>query len=458
MVAIETRYGLLQVGDQRQDLIVQFLTQYGEWAWLEVMFVGAQLPPRARILDIGACLGTFGLGLENVRDDIGGVVYCEANPAVATVLEQNIGSLARAPSEVMRAVVTGSAPVMVGRMPDGNWGALSFADGAVGAHEVKAAGATTLSTLRQSCGPFDLIKIDAEGMENEILAADENHLRASRPLLWLECLEDARSLALAEWLLSLGYQLHYFAYSAFNPDNVKQNSARIFPIAFEAGLLASTSTKVALPADLPGQQFVLRPIRSAEDLRAALWETPRWGLPGWESLDPQALTAFAGRYFLNRRYENFLTQGEISKPLSGLPDERHLADELLLQLAAMYHARGAAEQAHAEAEAHVASLNARIEALFRGRTAFLTEIEALRLSSEEMKLAHEDELRALRHDLAAARNTILTQILQGASLESTLADTRQQLATDADEITALRRRLQTLEHELGQKIAALALV
>jgi hypothetical protein len=343
-------------------------------------------------------------------------------------------------------------------MPEGNWGALSFAEGAEGPHEVTPAGSTTLAALRQSYGPFDLIKIDAEGLEHAILAADEDYLRSSRPLLWLECREDAASVALAEWLLSLGYQLHYFAFSSFNPDNVKQNNARIFPVAFEAGLLASASTEVAMPADLPPHQFILRRIHSAEDLRVALWESPRWGLPGWESLDPAALTALAGRYFLNRRYERFLSPGEDPKPHSGLQDERRLVDELQLQLTALDHARRAAEQVHAEAQAQIADLNARIDALYRGRTAFLTEIEALRLSSEEMKLAHQDEVRALRRDLAAARNTILSQSLQDAVLENALTDSRQQLATQAEEIVALRRRLHALEHELGQKIAALAFV
>ena len=86
--AIDTRYGRLSIpgGD---DVVSQFLVRCGEWGWDEVGFVASTLPERARVLDIGAYLGTFGLGL-SARKQLGFLCLVEANPRILPLLRANI--------------------------------------------------------------------------------------------------------------------------------------------------------------------------------------------------------------------------------------------------------------------------------------------------------------------------------------------------------------------------------
>ena len=68
MGSIDTRYGVLSAPDGDGDIILEFLSRYGEWAWMEVSFIASLLKPGARVLDAGAFLGTFGLGLGGLVD------------------------------------------------------------------------------------------------------------------------------------------------------------------------------------------------------------------------------------------------------------------------------------------------------------------------------------------------------------------------------------------------------
>src|SRR5262249_13988082 len=65
---IVTRYGVLTVPNTSTDVIGRFLARYGEWAWDEVSFLAPLLPNGAHVLDVGAFVGTFGLGLALRRE------------------------------------------------------------------------------------------------------------------------------------------------------------------------------------------------------------------------------------------------------------------------------------------------------------------------------------------------------------------------------------------------------
>lgn len=307
MPLVETRYGQFAVPDTAEDLIGQFLSRYGEWAWDEVVFVASNLAPGARVLDVGAYLGTFGLGL-SLRQHLASVCYVEANPNVAPLLRDNIRRLKRQPSQVVAALAyAGGEPPTTGHIDGTNWGALSFAPNASG--EVFAQppeAVVTLAELRELHGPFDLIKLDVEGMERELIESDAEFFRSGRCLLWLECNEHAASLDLINVLLGLELDVYYFAFPSYNPNNYRNDPAAIFPFAFEGGLLAGRHLAPELDPSLQAHGCLLRPIRSAEDLRQALWRTPRWGLKEWEARSASEVAALASRILLGQEYDSFI--------------------------------------------------------------------------------------------------------------------------------------------------------
>ena len=311
MPLVETRYGQFVVPENTDDLIGQFLTRYGEWAWDEVTFVASNLAPGARVLDVGAYLGTFGLGL-SLRQHLASVCYVEANPNVTPLLRENIRQLKRQPSQVVAALAyTGGEPPEMAHIDGANWGALSFAANSSGELFTQLPESyVTLAELRQLYGPFDLIKLDVEGMERELIESDADFLRTGRCHLWLECNERTSSIELVETLLGFDLDVFFFAFPSHNPDNYRKDPETLLPFAFEAGLLAGRNLAPALDANLLAHGCILRSIRSTDDLRQALWRTPRWGLKDWEGRSASEVAALAGRILVGQDYSKFVENGE----------------------------------------------------------------------------------------------------------------------------------------------------
>jgi len=301
--SIPTRYGPLHLTGRDPDLIEGFLRRYGEWGWDEACFIASILPDGARVLDIGAFLGTFGLGVSLLRP-LAGLCAVEANPTLLPCLAANL-RLARCPAVAVEAMVAApGAPPRPGAAPAGNASAASFASDAQG--DPVPARALTLDHLCAAHGPFDLIKLDAEGMEAEILRSDAAALAGGGTALWVECNEEPRALDLCALLLDWGLEVHYFAAPSHNPDNRGRDSAPVLPWAYEAGLLAAPRRTPRLDSDLQRHHCILQRIGSVAELEEALWRTPRWGMADWPVDDPAALAALAGRTIRNQPRSGFL--------------------------------------------------------------------------------------------------------------------------------------------------------
>jgi FkbM family methyltransferase len=304
---IDTRYGPVLVPHAETDLISRFLACYGEWAQLEIEFIASVVDDGARVADIGAYLGTFGLGLSSLKP-LRQVSFVEANPAIVPLLKCNVERNCEAPAAVIGALIGPEDRRYSGWQVEGNMGTTSFAENPnTGATIAVAAPETwiSLATLNGQQGGFDLIKLDVEGLELPILRDSTALLRREHATLWIECNETPGSIELAGFLLDCGYDLYYFAFPAFNRDNFKRCSRQLLPFAYEAGLLACRR-ELTLPASLAERGCWLERIASGESLRQALWRTPRWA-PGQVAAEraEQAL-ALTVHALSGDRYSQFL--------------------------------------------------------------------------------------------------------------------------------------------------------
>lgn len=305
---LDTRYGSLCIPDTTGDLIGRFIATYGEWAHDEVRFVAGALPRGpVRVLDVGSFVGTFGIGLTS-EADVSSVVFVEANPLVVDALRTNVETLLKVPASVVEAAVVPDGRELTGLYHADNLGSLSFADtGELGRVEAeRPARFVSLLDLSQEHGGFDLIKMDVEGLERSILEAAPSLLEPGGPSFWLECNEDHGVLDLADLLLSAGLTVHFFAFPAFAPDNFRGELDQIFPWAYESGLWASRGAAPALPPVLIQHKCILRAITSREDLRLALWQTPRWGKGEWKDAPQTTLVAEAAHAVLRHEYHDFM--------------------------------------------------------------------------------------------------------------------------------------------------------
>ncbi|KQT16169.1 hypothetical protein ASG40_18185 [Methylobacterium sp. Leaf399] len=308
---VSTRIGDMVLPDIETDIIGRHVDRYGEWAWNEVLFVADQIGAGGRVLDAGAFVGTFGLGLASLKP-VEFLCFIEANGQVSPRLRTNVETLRQADDAIVEAILTDGSQeaAPTGLSESGNLGSTSYAQGATG--DVVASEAlrtVTLAQIRALYGPFDLIKLDVEGLEADVLRADEDFVRSGQSAIWLECNESIASLQLADMLLSWNLPVHYFAFPAFNPDNFRGAAEAIFPMAYESGLLVSPRNPPVLSPALVRAECILKPVTSVEDLKRAMWLTPRWCLPSWERAPRPELVALAAHEICCDVYDRYLEAG-----------------------------------------------------------------------------------------------------------------------------------------------------
>lgn len=422
---IDTRYGQLELPENGDDLVGQFLSRYGEWAWDEVTFVASNLAPGARVLDVGAFLGTFGLGL-SLCQHLASVCYVEANPNVTPLLKENIRRLKRQPSQVVAAMVYGKdEPPALGHIDRNNWGALSFASAASGElFTQEAESSVTLAELRELYGPFDLIKLDVEGMERELIESDAEFLRSGHCKIWLECNEDAASLELFDVLQGLELEIYYFAFPSYNPDNYRRDPEAIYPLAFEAGLLAGRHLSPALDDRLRAHGCLLRQVCSAEELREALWQTPRWGLKEWEAKSASEVSALAGRALTGQDYGRFLKE-------DGAPTD------WLGSLALVDRVR--------HQEAQLRTYAAALEGNWQGDQAAIRGFVERESTLRDQLQVHNDAQQRLEQELGQQRGALEERESYARALEARLSEVRAAARERAFQLSVLTTRIAEAE-------------
>lgn len=314
---VKTRYGNLEVFTQN-DLICDFLRLYGEWSYIETAFINSILKVGERILDGGGFLGTFSLGIKESLPEF--ILAIEPNPSAYTLLRKNLRKNLQCPFAVENCFISnGGTKIQDGCLKiNDNLGSMSYLNSleseAEKGKDKSSARSLTLKELRIKYGPFSFIKLDIEGGEVSALISDADYLAKAHPIIWVECNEDIRSIELFTLLKSLHYKVYFFCYSAFNPNNFNGKTQKIFPVAFEAGLLAAPFEKeISCPEALTKTGAKLKLLESEEDLKRSLWLTPRWGKEEWTNLSITELQAICTRISKGENFSTFLIE-DLDKP------------------------------------------------------------------------------------------------------------------------------------------------
>lgn len=296
---LDTLYGMLHVPDWTDDLIIRSLGQLGEWCAAEGILAGALLEPGETLWDAGAFLGTFALGAA-AGTTPGKILAIEANPALADTLRQNL-ALSPCPARVVSCGVAARGGWLVPHNEDPeNRGATSYRHSDQSPDSGAVIRCCSLAELRAEHGPYDMLKLDLEGMELDALRGDIPFLQSRHPLIWAECNEAQESLSLLGGLKWLKYDVLYVAFPAFRKANYHGSEDLIYPMAYEAALVAGPAERLERLAAraaslLPGEDIIWRPITTSFDLRRAMFDTPRWARPEWAGLSRVELVARLGR-------------------------------------------------------------------------------------------------------------------------------------------------------------------
>lgn len=308
---INTIYGNISIPDLQDDLIINTLRLHGEWAYCEAAFLAPYVRESDVIWDVGAFLGTFGLGLTQACSETPAeLIAFEPSSLLYPCIKDNLVRNARCSSKLFpHAIGKKSGYLRPQTVTEKNIGAIAYTevnDGeGIRESDVEC---KSLSEIRSFLGDYNFLKLDAEGMENEIIRSDIVFIAEKKPTIWAECNESKSSILLLEALIWAGYKVFYVAFPAFRKDNFRQSKESIYPMAYEAALLASPRVQENdFEITIFGEELIIRKVETSYDLRKALWATPRWSLPEWVDMSKPELIALIGRNVRDEQLSHFLT-------------------------------------------------------------------------------------------------------------------------------------------------------
>lgn len=308
MSITDTAYGPLSMPDWDKDLIVRTLVAHGEWSLCEQLLLAPMIRPQDALWDVGAFLGTFGIGVAQLAvAPPSRLIAVEPNPEVLTYLDANLRRNAPCPHRIAPFAVAQTAGRLHrrGGSGDGNAGAIAYEQAG---EQEEFVVSLSLEDLRGEFGAYDVLKLDVEGMEVDAILGDVDYILSRQPVIWAECNETFDSILLLETLCRLKYKPLYVAFPAFRVQNFNQSGDKIFPMAYEAALLAAPVDRMdAFTGKVADEEIILRPVLTPGELRRALWDTPRWSMPEWVDLTKAELVAQLGRQYRGEDFGSFLS-------------------------------------------------------------------------------------------------------------------------------------------------------
>jgi len=270
---LNCRYGDLVVHDNN-DLIVNSLRLYGEWAQLEIDVLAMFINEGSTIVDAGAFIGTHTRAFSTIVGQRGWVHAFEPNPLIFQFLKNNSNN---APIRNVTASPFGLGAKEETRAITNVTDSLNQGS----AHlDLKKSNETQQSVVVKpldvlDLGKVDFIKVDIEGMELELLRGAKDTIKKYRPLIFLEVNSLDQAVGIFEWMRDGNYRTYGLISPAFNPNNFNQVQENIFNLAKECGVLLVPEEKIGEHLETIEHQG-LPEIINADDLALLLLHKPQY--------------------------------------------------------------------------------------------------------------------------------------------------------------------------------------
>jgi FkbM family methyltransferase len=411
LVTLAWRYGWITV-PPHDTVIGRSLEVYGEWAQNEIDLLRSLTPEDGVVIDVGAFLGTHTIALAERVGARGRVLAFEPQPQIFELLLRNLTQNQVRNVEAKNCAAASKRQILSFPRLD-----LCARENFANTTIVKKAAAPLAALLVPAVmldeievARLDLIKIDAEGMEPQILEGAEAIVALHRPILYMECRSVTTGLELLNWLRGRSYRVFLHRPSAFNPQNFRNNLERIFGLARETNLLAVAEDAVRrYESQLFRDSDDILPIDDLDEFARRLLETPRWGEPQWEALSRVELIArmthlLEDEESLRRELEdehrrNSAVEERRGADIQGLERQRRFKAPLEERIAALEKENGALRFAsQQEAKRRLQETATAIE-LRKRLAAQQIEMDQVRFETKWKARIAQAEERGLRRDL-----------------------------------------------------------
>lgn len=233
------KYGKIKINSN--DIYVgKSLIAYGEYSESEVNLFKKFITPEMNVIEIGSHMGSLTIPLSTMAKS---VIAFEPQTYLASLLDESIKlnnitniqinpcGLGKTNEVLTHGSISYDAP--------GNFGGVSLGNTGNVPVSIK-----TLDSFNLAC---DFIKIDVEGMEEEVLFGARETIEKYKPTLYVEDDRKDKSESLHKYLKLLGYKLYKHIAMLYNPDNFKGCKENIFSnLASENILCVHYSKKITV--------------------------------------------------------------------------------------------------------------------------------------------------------------------------------------------------------------------
>jgi FkbM family methyltransferase len=276
------------------DPIGKSLGTYREWAELEIGLLCSFIGLGSVVIDVGANIGTHSLAFSRHVGPRGSVRAFEPQAAVFDVLQRNLVANGCVNTKPIRAGVGRTAGEMFVPKLD-YYGHVNI--GALALSHDRTDERTPIIALDDLDLPAcDLVKIDAEGMEEDVLAGMAGAIHRLRPVIYLECNSVDTGAAILSAVKWAQYQCFLVRTAAHNDSNYAGTSSNLFGVAHECGVLCiPEAISDLVPTSRPGVELL--PIVNLHTLADALLKTPRYGDSTLYDRDPIRMREALGKSF-----------------------------------------------------------------------------------------------------------------------------------------------------------------
>jgi FkbM family methyltransferase len=250
------------------------LSVYGVYSDAEVGMLQKLVRAGDVVVEVGANIGYMTVDLARRVGPAGRVIAFEPQPEIFRLLLRNVAQNGFGARIDARQQGVGAERGALHLPPidyaqAGNFGGVSLErDKRHGGRKVEVVTLDSLNLAR-----LDLLKIDAEGMEPEVLLGARETILRHRPLLYLESDRDERRRELLEILDALGYRGWWHLPPLYSPHNPRGAMLNIFPGIVSLNLIGAPNERKVRFMDL-------RPVAGLDDRPLGQTETGAAPAPG----------------------------------------------------------------------------------------------------------------------------------------------------------------------------------
>ncbi len=234
---VKGRHGYL-LYNKHDTYIGRSVEKYGEFSELETDLFRQICKPGDIVLDIGANIGVHTLSMSQFVGDTGLVFAFEPQPVVFQTLcaHMALNSVTNTYCHWL-ALSDSEGDVLIPNIKydtKGNYGGVAVEEFNEG-HKIPKQPLDDF--LASKVNKLNFIKIDVEGMEQEVITGAKTLISQYQPILYVENDRHDKSQDLIELLWTLNYTLYWHMPYLYNPNNYANDSENLFPGTLSVNML-----------------------------------------------------------------------------------------------------------------------------------------------------------------------------------------------------------------------------